>query len=150
MAKNYAIPANLTTPNSATLAAMYIHATAAVRARLFDLMVGSTGAPADNAARFAINRITSLVTGGTGVTPIPLDNGDVAAICAGGFGGTGGGTLTTPALLQWGQNQRATFRWVAAPGAEIVSLAGAAAGLVLMNPTVNAAFTMEATLIFNE
>jgi hypothetical protein len=148
--KNYAVPANLTTPNSATLAAMYIHSTAAVRARLFDILVGSTGAPADNAARFAINRITALVTGGTAVTPIPLDGSDLACISPAGYGGTGGGTLVTPALLQWGQNQRATFRWVAAPGSEICAVAGAATGLVLMNPTANATFVMEATLIFME
>ena len=60
-------------------------------------------------------------------------------------------TLTAGAfLLQWAQNLRATFRWVAAPGKELVAPATASNGLTLMNTVMTGAFNVSFTLEFEE
>jgi hypothetical protein len=60
-------------------------------------------------------------------------------------------TLTAGAtLLNWAQNQRATFRWVAAPGKELVIPATTAYGIVLMNPVLTGAFNVDCVIQFEE
>lgn len=106
---------------------------AAIRVKLYDLVLGSDAAPADVAGEFVVDRTTGVGTGGTALTENPLDPLTVAATAA-----AVGGTFTTAPvdtansnLLMIPLNQRATFRWVAAPGSELISTASASNGLML-------------------
>ena len=90
-----------------------------VMVKMYDLIIGSDATPADLAGEFVVNRCTDTGTGGTAVTPEPTSIQTAAASAT-----ATGGTYTTAQptdtancdLLMIGLNQRATFRWVAAPG----------------------------------
>lgn len=152
MARSYAFTFSVTTPNSATLPAGTIISTAAVRPKLFDILLGSSTSPsADNNGRFNISRCSTTGTPGSSPTPAPLDPGDPAATSTLGLAVF---TSTAPVigttLLQWAQNQRGTWRWVAAPSKELIAPATASNGLMLMNPTVSSAFLMDGSLEYEE
>ena len=106
---------------------------ATIRPRLYDLLIGSVATPADAATRFAGMRMTALGTEGSGFTPTALDPADGASRADCGQGVFGGEpTITANSeLLELSMNQRATVRWVAAPGGEIVAPASANNGLVI-------------------
>lgn len=109
---------------------------------VYDVMVGSDATPADNAASYKIQRSTTVGTwagsGGAAITPVALDPGDPAAVTTANQGVCSAGpTLTASAfVLGWAQNQRATYRWVAAPGSELKIPATANNGLCLMSLVV--------------
>jgi len=92
----------------------------AARGWIYDIIIGSDATPADLAGQFDVIRGTVSGTG-TAVTGRPLDPANPAATIA-----PEGGTIATQtktansAMLSIGLNQRATFRWVAAPGGELV------------------------------
>lgn len=115
------------------LGLLNLAAGATVRCTLYELVLGSDATPADQAGEFVINRTTAAGTGGTALTETPLDPLTVAATVA----GTGGTFTVQPTdtasteLLMIALNQRATFRWIAAPGGELYSTATAANGLFL-------------------
>jgi hypothetical protein len=142
MARKYGITGNCLNTASATLPLANIVGTAAVRTALYDIMLGSAAAPADNPAAYKIQRSTTVGTwagsGGAAITPQPLDPNDPAAVTTANQGVCSAGpTLTSAAFpLGWAQNQRATFRWVAAPGSEIKIPATANNGLCLMTLTL--------------
>lgn len=126
MARNYSVAGNCVSgTGSATLPIMNIVGATTVRTMIYDIMVGTDATPADNAFKFTFQRGTTAGTwggaGGAAITPQALDSGDPAALAAANQGVCSvGPTLTASALLlQWAQNQRATFRWVAAPGSEL-------------------------------
>lgn len=133
----YSIVITGTIPNSATNVFANITGGTFGRVCIYDLLMGSTATPADNAAKFQLQRSTSAGSGGTAVTPSPLDPADVAAGTAVQQLPSVQPTLTSNLfLLQWSQNQRATFRWVAAPNAEIVIPATSANGVAVVNPAI--------------
>lgn len=138
MARSYSINGSATTNASATLPLLTVISTAAVRTKIYDVVVGSDATPADNAAKFQFQRCTSAGTAGSSITPQAIDPGDPAAVTTSGLAVFSvGPTLTASAfLLQFAVNQRATFRWVAAPGKEMVCPATASNGIALMNPVV--------------
>lgn len=132
-----------------TLPIMNLTGSAAIRLRLSDIIIGSDATPADIATEFNIVNTSSVGTGGTTLTEAPLDPLTVAATGA-GIGGTFTGAPTAGnILLMIALNQRATFRWVAAPGYELISAATAANGLELISvnsggtPNINATFLWE-------
>lgn len=87
---------------------------------IYDILFGTDGTPADNAMTFQVDRQTTVGTGTT-ATPIPLDSGDAAALLVATTNHTAEPTVTaSSAVLTVGINQRASYRWVAAPGGEIV------------------------------
>lgn len=152
MARNYNISGNCVSgTGSATLPIMNVVSATTVRPMVYDVTMGFDATPADNAFKFAFQRGTTAGTwggaGGAAITPQALDSGDPAALATGNQGVCSvGPTLTASAfLLQWSQNQRATFRWVAAPGSEL-KLPAAVNSLNLMalvaTASVNAAFTV--------
>lgn len=95
-------------------------ATAARRGKLYDLMFGSEDTPADNAFRWIVGRITAEGTN-TPVTARPLDPADAAFLGKAGETHTVDATFTAGVtLLSIPLNQRASYRWVAAPGGELV------------------------------
>lgn len=152
MARNYNISGNCVSgTGSATLPIMNVVSATTVRPMVTDLTMGFDATPADNAFKFVFQRGTTAGTwagaGGAAITPQALDPADPAALATANQGvASVGPTLTANAfLLQWSQNQRATFRWVASPGFEL-KLPAAVNSLNLMalvaTASVNAAFTV--------
>ena len=95
---------------------------AAKRFKLYDFTLGASGTPADNAILWIVQRYTALGTEGSGVVPAPLDIADGAAVTDSGQDYSIEPTYTAATEL-WEQaiNQRASYRWVAAPGGELVN-----------------------------
>ena len=106
------------------------------RGKLYDLLVGTNATPADNYLEFDVELVT-LATTPTGIvstlisslsSTYALDPADVAFVAAMSINSTGevGVTAVTE---RWyvGINQRASYRWVAAPGSEILYPANSSA-----------------------
>lgn len=118
------------------------------RIRLYDLMFGSEATPADNVFNVRLTRSTAVSTG-TAVTPSPLDPADAAAVALLKENLTAEGALGV-VLMAFPINQRATFRWIAAPYSELVIPATAAAGIILQTPTAVGTPAATATMMFEE
>lgn len=106
---------------------------ATIRPRLYDLVIGSVATPADAATHFAVMRMTAVGTEGSGFAPTALDPADPASLadCGQGVFSVEPTITANSELLDFSMNQRATFRWVASPGGEIVAPATASNGLVV-------------------
>lgn len=90
------------------------------RGRLYDFILTTGGTPADNAIQWLAQRFSASGTG-TSVTPAPLDSDAPAALLSGEENHTIEPTYTAATeLFDQIINQRAAFRWVAAPGGELV------------------------------
>ena len=117
---------------------------------LYDMILGSTATPADNALEFILQRCTAAGTS-TAITPAPADTADPAAIATAGVNHTVEPTYTAGAILvDIAMNQRATQRWVPSPGREIKLPATASNGVGLQ--PVHASFTgsVTASLFFED
>jgi hypothetical protein len=114
-----------------TIVALWAVTATLRRNKVYDVLVGTDGTPADNAVIWDISRQTADGTA-TSITLTALDPAD------GAFGGaakanyTAEGTITAASSV-WnvGVNQRASYRWVAAPGGELVGPATNLAGFAL-------------------
>ena len=114
---------------SATKTGVALIASASVRPRLFDLIIVNSATPADQAALYAVTRFTAVGTAGSSPTPSPNDPADVAAVATVGISHSAEPTYSAVDLLQIPLNQRASFRFVASPGYELVAPATANNGL---------------------
>jgi hypothetical protein len=103
------------------------------RGKVYDVLVGTNGVPADNYMQWDISRSTTTPTSGTATGINPLDTADSSAAALAIINlGSGEPTVTSSSsLFNVGVNQRASYRWVAAPGSELVYPATAANGLAL-------------------
>jgi hypothetical protein len=111
MAKKFAVSDATQTTNTTTAKTIAVVGTVTatlIRPALYDIIVGASGTPADNVLRYGVQRFSAAGTT-TAKTAAPLDTGDVASLA----------------------NQRATFRWVAAPDGEIKGPATNANGLAV-------------------
>ena len=125
--------------------------TAAIKPYIYDWTLGTIGTPADNVMTVSISRLTNMTAGTscTTVTADPLEPGD-----AGSTSTLGGAWTTEPTvgvtLFSVGQNQRATYRWVAAPGGELIcpSTANAGIGLRALSPAYTG--DAQATIYYKE
>jgi len=100
------------------------------RYKLYDILVGTNGTPADNPMEFdvALITFTSSLTGITGTlvssvsSNFGVDPADVTFQAAMQINSTGEAGVTT-AIERWylGLNQRASYRWVCQPGSEIMT-----------------------------
>lgn len=134
MARRYATSGQDT--NTAATTILGITSTSAIRPMIYDVMIGSDATPADNAWEFVLQRTTAAGTA-TSFTPVALDPGDPAATATSGYAHSAEPTYTASALLlNNAVNQRATFRWVAAPGGELKCPATAANGIACQSITV--------------
>lgn len=96
---------------------------------IYDVTFGTDGTPADNSVTYVINRQTTTGTR-TSATPAPLETTDAAALLTAGVNTTIEPTITgATQLIEIATNQRATYRWVAAPGSELVIPATNTTGL---------------------
>lgn len=106
------------------------------RLKVFDLIIGCAATPADQASSFALRRTAVDGSPLTAFTPTKLDPADGASIASLDLTWTGAAEPTITAdsdLLQIPLNQRATVRWVAAPGSELIVPATSEAGLALIS-----------------
>ena len=100
------------------------------RNEVYDINIGNVGAPADLVTLHTIQRITAVGTAGSAVTPGLLDLADRASQSAAGENHSSEPTYTSATeLLEIPLNHRATFRWVAAPGSELITPATNNSGL---------------------
>lgn len=152
MARRYNISGNATNTASSTLPLISVISASTVRPQIYDIVCGSDATPADNAGKFVLQRCTTAGTAGSSITPQAIDPGDPAAVATSGLAVFSvGPTLTAAAfLLQWAQNQRATFRWVAAPMSNIILPATAANGVCVVPTVATAAVNTVITILEEE
>ena len=96
------------------------------RNSIYEISFGNIGAPADLVTVYTVARITAATTesAGSAVTPSLLDLADRASQSKGLENCTTEPTYTSnQELLEIPLNHRATFRWVAAPGGELITVA---------------------------
>lgn len=121
-----------------------------IRPYLIDLMISSNATPADNSSEWLLQKSTAAGTS-TAVTPKPLDDADPVAISTSGKNHSVEPTYTGVGLLDIAHNQRATFRWIAAPNEEIIVAATASNGLGLQCQGVGGSGVAEiASIVFGE
>ena len=125
-------------------------ATTLRRAKVYDVLIGTNGAPADNYMEWDISAMTAAGTA-TAVTPNKLDQADGAALTVANANYTAEPTVTANSSLFYiGVNQRASYRWVAAPGSELVVPATNLAGLVLRSRSGGYTGTATGAMLFEE
>ena len=119
------------------------------RNSIYEIWFGNIGAPADLVSVYTIARITAATTeaAGTTVTPSLLDLADRASQSKCLENCTTEPTYTAnQQLLEIPLNHRATFRWVAAPGGELITVATDkfGAGFKAIHATADTVFRMGA------
>lgn len=125
-------------------------ATTLRRAWVYDMSFGADGTPADNAVVYKVDRQTSTGTRSAAVAA-PLDTLDAAALITSGVNTTIEPSVTSATqLLEIATNQRATYRWVAAPGSELVVPATNVAGLGARSKSPAYTGTVVASALFYE
>lgn len=147
---------NATTPAQQNLSSSYktllnISSSATVRRiKIHEFVFGTDGVPADNAISWDVSRTTAVGTGTSGVI-VALDPADGAALSVSTINNTAEPTVTANTSL-WaaGMNQRATHRWVAYPGAELVVPATSAAGICFRAKSAGYTSTATAAAEFME
>lgn len=126
-----------TASTSASLGTMTADATRPRRLKVYDVAFGSEATPADAALLWTFRRCTAAGTS-TAVTPQNLDPADATTEYDAGENHTIEPTYTAGAILgNFPLNQRATFRWVAAPGGEWVMPATASNGFGIETDTIS-------------
>lgn len=148
MAK-YAFDMHDTASTTLLVGSARVDATTPRRIKVYDLIMGCEGAPADNAFRWDWLRIAT--TGGTltAVTPTPLDPADAVALFDAAENYTVNPASLGNILLSISLNQRATIRWVASPGGELAVAATAEFGIGPQLPT-SSALAVSATMHVDE
>ena len=138
MAK-YAAPMSATLATGETLGSVRVDGTTARRIKFYDIILGCTSTPADVAIRWTFTRVSAAGAGtATAVTPALLDPADAAALSDAHENFTAEPTTYDGvSVLAIALNSRASFRWVAAPGGEIVIAATASIGAGIRTPVLN-------------
>ena len=126
-------------------------ATPTRRPSIYDIVVASVATPADQACKFYAGRTTAVGTEASGYTPNNLDPGGPAGDGDFGVGHSAEPTYTSnKELLVWSLNQRATFRWVAAPGSELRGAATQNNGIGLKSASSTSTQAHEMTVLYEE
>ena len=134
MARNYSYCSNASNAASSSVPMATIISTANIRPKVYEVGIGSDASPGDQAAKYALQRCTSTGTPGSSPTAAPLDIADPAAQVTCGLAVFSVNPTLTAGAIPWqvAINQRATYRWLAKDGYEIVMPATASNGLALM------------------
>jgi len=124
---------------------LMISSTAAIRPYIYDFTFGTIGTPSDSVVTVVLTRFsTATATLGAATTPSPLDTSDAVAITTALGSQTVEGTAGVT-LFQVGLNVRATYRWVAAPGGELICAAGAGLNASIRLAAYSPAYVLDAT-----
>jgi len=151
MGRKYAVTGGDTnTANTTMLGINAKSSSPTVRAHLYDFVFSSVASPNDYPWELNLQRITDAGTS-TGVTPQALDSADGAAECTAGKAHSAEPTYTASAvLLDLAINLRSTFRFACVPGSEFIIPATASNGLAVRSITAANAFTILATILYEE
>jgi hypothetical protein len=127
LGRRYSIVGKVAAVSSSFKTALVLVATAAVRPTIYDFSVGTSGTPADNSSQWELQRFTAPGSS-TAVVPAALDSGDPTGTATAGNQHTTEPTYTSNTIVfgPLDLNIRATYRWVAAPGGELICPATAA------------------------
>lgn len=137
------------TPGDTCLSLVGITATLR-RSYTYELIMGNEGTPADNVLNWVVQRATAEGTA-TEVVPTRLDLADAESDMNVGENHTGEPTYTaTEEILEFPLNTRATFRWVAAPGSEIITPSTNEAGYGIVAFHAAATTDYRATALWTE
>ncbi|MEE9366730.1 MAG: hypothetical protein V3W44_08595 [Dehalococcoidales bacterium] len=131
MSDVYSVPCNQVSLTSGLLTTGTLIGATTIRAKISEFTVSARGAPVDDSIRSVLQRwTTSAGTAGAAVTPIPADFDAPASITTAGENHSGEPTYTSNEDL-WNHNVhvRATHRYVAPPGREIMLPAVATTGV---------------------
>ena len=122
-----------------------------VRGEIYDLLFGHVGVAGDNVIKWEVGRVTTTLSTGTVVAPVNLDDDGVAALSAVDDDLTTiAGEVAASQMLEVVLNQRATFRWVAAPGGEIRNVAVATSGVMCLPSSAGYTAESNSTLHWKE
>lgn len=137
--------------NTSGNALLGVTGSATIRGRIYDIMIGSRATPADQTCTYDVARSTTAPTT-TSVTPTPLDALQPTHAASVTAWQNGASPIPTKAaiLLSVSLNQRATFRWVAAPGSELLTTATTAYGIYIYALTPTTAYIVETTMLYTE
>jgi hypothetical protein len=126
--------------------------TAGHRGKLYDVMFGTLGTPADQSYEWDISRCTTVGTGSSTPVPAPLDPADSACTTVCNVDHSAEPTYTaSTSLFYLATNQRASYRWVASPGSEMLWPVTNLNGLGLRTRSVSGgAATCSAQFLFQE
>ena len=139
-----------TTYVGALLGLSCVTTTALRRFKIYDVLIGTNGTPADNFIEWDISRITAASTT-TVLAAQPLDSADAAAVTNATVNSSTFGTITSGSNVFYvGVNQRASYRWVAAPGSELVAPATSSNGFQLRCRSGGYTGTATGTILFQE
>ncbi len=132
------------------------------RGAIYDILVGTNGVPADNYLEWDVARVTAGATTTNGAGSISsvssnyvLDPADAGFVGYAMINSSNEGNITPLGTL-WGVgiNQRASYRWVAAPGSELiypaVSSGTGSNGLALRAKSAGYTGTATGTVMFSE
>lgn len=143
------------TINSTPDTAMALNApgSAMRRVKVVEFTWGAEGSatPADTIITMHMGRITTAGTG-TAAVELPLDPADAASLALVSSNHTAEPTYTNDPEPLWrvGRHMRATYRWVAAPGAEFLIPATANAGIGFRPEHTSAVTNEEIAGIYDE
>jgi hypothetical protein len=141
---------NIAAQNSTTVPQAQIVGSTAIRPKIYEWALGSPSTPADQAASWQFKHSSTASTGGTAVTPSPIDPGDPASTATAMVAPSMSAPTLGVVLQEIALNQRASFRWVAAPGKELIGPATANNGITLLNTVLTGAFNITGTIFFEE
>src|SRR5262245_30942586 len=150
MARRYLGQGTDTNTNATTI--VEARSATTIRPRIYDIMISSVATPADNAGEYVLRRTTTVGSGGSAYTPVAIDPGDPASLAAFRVADTVEPAYTSNADV-WGPvgiNQRATFRWVAAPMGEVILPAAANGAGLLVTGIGGSAVAVRATMYWEE
>lgn len=122
------------------------------RAKIYDWMVGADGTPADNAMNYQLQQQDASTAGtATAVTPKPLDPADPASDVTANedYSVEPTADVGIPPI-EIPVNQRASYRWVASPGGELILAATASIKYLSQARSPGYASTTRHTLHFEE
>jgi len=136
-----------------TLVAVYASTTGTAgltrRGKIYDILVGTNGTPTDYAMEWDLARLTAPSTGSP-ASANALDPADAIMVGGAIANSTTEGTYTSSGQVWYvGVNQRASYRWVAAPGSEIVYPATSSAGVGLRARSASYILTATGT-VYNQ
>lgn len=130
------------------------------RGKVYDILIGTNTTPADNVLTFDMSRLTVMnstaTTGYTGAVSsvssafaLDVADGLIQAFAVANSSVEAQNTYSN-SLWSVGINQRASYRWVAAPGSEMVYPATSSAGLGLRAVSPAYTGTATGTILFTE
>lgn len=119
------------------------------RGKVYSIIIGSEGVPADTGILLKVDRVQAPGTG-TAVTPQALDPDDVTAAVAVAKQNLTADPASQGTLLSISWNQRSTVIWSARPGRELVYPAEFDYGFALRTPDINATGPLGTADVFFE